>query len=152
VEEIITGPLKMESTAQHLNSVLNNRFVKVYGRWGNRVAPWDFDALAACGSLKSSVNDLLLYAKANMVHGDDRLSNAFDLTHQITYSKTRKLGLGWLLLTLNGDDYCWHNGGTGGCRSFIIFNSQKDIAIIILANTAISCDGLAIAILKSMQQ
>src|SRR3569833_878579 len=55
VSEIITRPLGMFSTAQYLNPLFTPRFVGVYNLDGQPTEPWDFDVLAACGALRSTV-------------------------------------------------------------------------------------------------
>lgn len=135
VKEIITGPLEMKSTFQHLTPELSKRFVKVYGLNAIETKAWDFDALAGCGALKSTVNDLLTYAKNNMESGVPDLSAAFNLSHEVTFLKEPAVGLGWHLLQRAGELYYWHNGGTGGSRSFLAFNIKKKTAIVLLANS-----------------
>ena len=151
IKEIITGPLEMSNTMQHLTAEVNERFVKGYTKWGWPAKYWDFDVLAACGSLRSTINDLLVYAAANMANTNDMLTKSFMLTHQVTFSKKTRVALGWHLLTLNNTDYYWHNGGTGGFRSFLMFCAERHFAVAILSNSAVSCDGLAINILRRLQ-
>ncbi len=45
------------------------------------------------GRLCSTVNDLLLYAKTNINCKSSSLSNAFGLSHQITFSKGPVVGI-----------------------------------------------------------
>ncbi|MDB5135990.1 MAG: beta-lactamase family protein [Mucilaginibacter sp.] len=151
VEEIICTPLGMKSTAQHLNPALKQRFVTVYNEEGKATPAWNFSALAACVALRSTVNDLLIYTKANMTKGDTKLSRAFELTHQITFNKDAKLGLGWHIIVVNNVDYIFHNGGTYGCSSFLAFNADKNIAIVVLSNAGVNTDALGSAILKKLQ-
>src|SRR6185312_13243730 len=69
VREIICKPLNMFSTGQYLNPLLAPRFVQVYNTHGDPTPPWDFDVLAPCGALRSTLNDLLIYTKANIHPG-----------------------------------------------------------------------------------
>jgi CubicO group peptidase (beta-lactamase class C family) len=151
VEEIICTPLGMKSTAQHLTPALKQRFVTVYNEEGKATPAWNFSALAPCGALRSTVNDLLIYTKANMMKADTKLSRAFELTHQITFNKDAKLGLAWHIIVVNNVDYIFHNGGTYGCSSFLAFNADKSIAIVVLSNAGVSTDALGSAILKKLQ-
>lgn len=151
VEDIICKPLGMQSTAQHLSAALKQRFVTVYNEDGSATPAWNFNALAPCGALRSTMNDLLIYARANMIKSDTRLSKAFELTHQVTFSKDAKLGLGWHIIVVNNVEYYFHNGGTYGCSSYLAFNAEKNIAIVILSNSGWSTDELGTAILKKMQ-
>lgn len=149
--EMITKPLYMESTAQHLTNLLKPRFVPVYNEDGAETLHWDWDALAPAGALNSSLNDLLIYAKANMAKPTTRLTKALALTHQITYDKTPKVGLGWHIITVNGVDYYFHDGGTGGSSTFFAFNIEKNIAVILLSNSAASTYATGVDILKQLQ-
>ena len=151
VQKIICDPLNMQSTRQHLNPVQKQRFVKVYNEEGKETSAWNFNVLAPCGALRSTVNDLLIYVKANMTKDDTRLSKAFDLTHQITFNKGIKLGLAWHIIVVNNVEYYFHNGGTYGCSSFLAFNTEKNIAVVILSNAQESTDELGGAILKKLQ-
>jgi CubicO group peptidase (beta-lactamase class C family) len=151
VSEIICGPLQMKSTVQHLYPILSTRFASVYDDDGQLTPAWDFDALASCGSLRSTVNDLLLYTKANMTGGESKLSKAFELTHQITYNSDAKVGLAWHLINVDGISYYFHDGGTYGSSSFLAYNTKKNITVIILSNAVASTDELGVNILKKLQ-
>jgi CubicO group peptidase (beta-lactamase class C family) len=151
VTEIICKPLAMFSTDQYLNPLLAPRFVQVYNAGGQATEAWDFDVLAACGSLRSTLNDMLLYAKANLHPGNDKLSKAIGLTHRITFTKDLKIAMAWHIITVNGVDYIFHNGGTNGSSSFLAFNPKTNIAVVVLSNAAESTDAVGTGILKKIQ-
>ncbi|ASU35777.1 serine hydrolase domain-containing protein [Mucilaginibacter xinganensis] len=150
VGEIITRPLGMLSTSQYLNPLLSPRFVSVYNSNGQPTLAWDFDVLAPCGALRSTLNDLLKYASANMHPGKDSLSKAIELTHQITFNRDVKIGLGWHTMVVNGINYYFHNGGTYGSNSFLAFNAEKNIAIVVLSNAYEPTDPVAAGILGKL--
>jgi CubicO group peptidase (beta-lactamase class C family) len=150
VREIICKPLGMFSTDQYLNPLLAPRFVQVYNAGGQPTEPWDFDVLAACGALRSTLNDMLLYAKANLHPGTDALSKAIALTHKVTFNKDVKIGLAWHIITVNGVDYYFHNGDTNGSSSFLAFNAEKNIAVVVLSNAVESTDALGTGILRKL--
>ncbi|MDB5149932.1 MAG: class beta-lactamase-related serine hydrolase [Mucilaginibacter sp.] len=151
IQEVICNPLGMKNTIQHLSALQLPHFTKVYSQYGDATVAWDFDALAACGALHSTINDLLIYAKANMINGTDKLSKAFDLTHQITYSKDAKIALGWHIILVDGVEYIFHNGGTYGSSSFLAFNADKKLAVVVLSNAAESTDAVGTGIIKKLQ-
>lgn len=151
VTEMITQPLNMTETAQHIKSILKPRIVQVYNEDGVETPHWYWDALASAGSLNSSLNDLLLYAKANMAKPTTRLTKAMTLTHQVTYNQAPKVGLGWHIITVNNIDYYFHDGGTGGSSTFFAFNIEKNTAVIILSNSIESTYNMGIDILKQLQ-
>jgi CubicO group peptidase (beta-lactamase class C family) len=151
VREIISKPLGMFSTDQYLNPLLAPRFVQVYNAGGQPTEPWDFDVLAACGALRSTLNDMLLYAKANLHPGTDALSKAIGLTHKVTFNKDVKIGLAWHIITVNGVEYYYHNGITNGSNCFLAFNTEKNIAVVVLSNAVESTDALGTGILRKLQ-
>jgi CubicO group peptidase (beta-lactamase class C family) len=151
VSEIICKPLGMKNTVQHLYPMLATRFTTVYNEDGHQTPAWDFDALAACGSLRSTINDLMTYARANMIKTNSKLSEAFELAHQITYNHEPKVGLGWHIIKVAAVDYYFHNGGTEGSSSFLAYNAEKGLAVIILSNSGASTDNTGFGILKRLQ-
>ncbi len=151
VRDIICKPLNIFNTDQNINPLAAPRFVQVYAKNGQPVTGWDFDVLAACGALRSTLNDMLIYAKANMHPGTDELSKAFMLTQKVTFNKDVKVGLAWHIITVDGVEYTFHNGGTNGSSSFVAFNADKNIAVVILSNAAESTDGLGTGILRRIQ-
>lgn len=153
IAEVITQPLGMKNTVQHLYPMLTPRFAPVYDETGNPTSAWDFDALASAGALRSSMNDLVLYAIANMnSKGLTPLNKAIDLTHQVTVSNSdAKVGLGWFISTINGVDYYFHGGGTGGSSSFFAFNQAENLAVIILSNAVESTDPMGVGLIKKLQ-
>ena len=150
VRDIICKPLGMFSTDQYLNPLLMPRSVQVYNANGQPTEAWDFDVLAPCGALKSTLNDMMLYAKANLHPGADELSKAIELTHKITFNKDVKIGLAWHVIKVDGVEYYFHNGGTNGSSSFLAFNPEKNIAVVVLSNAAESTDALGTGIFEEI--
>ncbi len=152
VSEIITQPLGMKTTVQHLYPMLASRFVTVYDEDGKETPAWDFDAMAAIGSLKSTMNDLVLYTAANMnTKATSPVYKAINLTHQITFKNDDiKIGLGWHIITVNHKEYYFHNGGTGGSSSYIAFDAAKNFAVIILSNSVESTDDIGTTLLEKL--
>ena len=46
----------------------------------------------------------------------------------------------------------WHNGATGGYRSFIGFVPETGTGVAVLCNSAIDVDDVAVRILELLQQ
>lgn len=151
VQQVICRPLGMLSTAQNLNPLMSPRFTQPYNIKGKPTPAWDFDILAACGALRSTMNDMLIYANANLHPANNALGRAMALTHRVTYSKDVKVAMGWHIITVNGVDYIFHNGGTNGSSSFLAFNPQKNIAVVVLSNAYKSTDELGTSIIRAIQ-
>ncbi len=151
VAEIICQPLGLNNTTEHPDP--DTQYVtKVYNAKGQETPTWTYDDFTAHGSLKSTVPDLLTYAKAHFKMPESDLEHALALTRQFTYFNPpdTDIGLAWHM-TLVGDELIyWHNGGTFGSRSYMAFTPDKKVAVVILSNTAESVDAIGLSILNAI--
>ncbi|MEO5902736.1 MAG: DUF3471 domain-containing protein, partial [Gemmatimonadaceae bacterium] len=58
------------------------------------------------------------------------------------------IGLAWNTVTVFGLPVTWHNGGTGGFRTFIGIDSQNQRGVIVLSNSTNSPDDIGFHILQ----
>ena len=66
-------------------------------------------------------------------------------THTIRRSAGRddmSIGMNWVIRRMNGTEVVWHNGGTGGYRTWLGFDKTRKVAAIVLTNSALSNDDL----------
>ncbi|HLA58274.1 MAG TPA: serine hydrolase [Puia sp.] len=153
VVEIICDPLGMNETREFIRKDDSIRFVKGYNEEGNYNSQWDFDAMAAAGSIRSSTSDMLLYANAQWGKGPAALEKAIQLTHEKTFSNGAvNTALGWHYIKPGKDEVIFHNGGTGGFRTYLAINLEKKFAVVVLSNTAISVDEMGNALMKWLEQ
>jgi len=151
VQEVICEPLGMKNTTEHPNP--DSQYVaKGYNEKGVETPLWTFDAFTAHGSLKSTVSDLLLYAKAHFKMPETDLEHALALTRQFTYFNPPEtdIGLAWHMNVVGDELIYWHNGATFGSSSYVAFTPDRKMAIVVLSNTAESVDSVALSILKDM--
>ena len=103
--------------------------------------------------LRSTVNDLLEYAAANIHTADKKLDAAMRLTHVVTYREGQvKVALAWHIIKPGKNKLLFHNGGTGGFRSDLAINPVKHFAIVVLSNSAIDMDGLSSALMTWLEE
>ena len=58
-------------------------------------------------------------------------------------SPPRRIGLGWHVDRLAGkQDFIWHNGGTGGYRSYMAVVPDERAGVVVLSNCDISVDAI----------
>lgn len=148
----VCNPLGMHNTRQFLRKTDSSHFAKGYDEEGRYALPWDFKALAGAGAIRSTAADLLKYAKANLGKAPAILYKDLQLTHGITFkSNIATVGLGWHYIRPRNDWVIFHNGGTGGYRSYLAIHLQKKYAVIILSNSAISVDNMGNEIMKWLE-
>jgi CubicO group peptidase (beta-lactamase class C family) len=115
------------------------------------VPNWTWDALAGAGGLISSASDqlALIDAELDAASGSKQpLRAAMRLTQedQIPGQAGANEGLGW---QIDGLGRFWHNGGTGGFRSFIGFDPKTRRGMVILSSSAVSLvDHIALDLYK----
>jgi len=96
----------------------------VQGYAGKKAATaWNFKALAAAGSIRSSIEDLLAYGVAHISSNTQNLGQAMQLVMTPQYQKdSLSIGLGWHI----NNGIHWHNGGTGRFRSIIMIDVKNN--------------------------
>lgn len=136
VLERICQPLEMTSTRVHPDESMQARHISGHDADGTISRNWQFDCMASCGGLHSTVNDLLKFLSGQMGLTETPLRLAFDLSHQPHYKVNDRLemGLNWFLLK---SDIIYHSGMTGGYNSFIGFSKSKKIGMVVLSDTTI---------------
>lgn len=151
VQEIICQPLGLKNTTEF--PAPDSQYVaKVYNKQGQETPLWTFDAFAAHGALKSSVKDLLTYAKAHFKIPETDLEHALARTRQFTYFNPpdTDVGLAWHMNLVGDELIYWHNGSTFGSSSYIAFSPDRKMAVVVLSNTAEPVDSVGLAILNSI--
>jgi CubicO group peptidase (beta-lactamase class C family) len=149
LQERIVTPLGMKSTSLSLSAAAKTRFVQGHDESGSAVSAWDFQALAGAGGIRSTVNDMLLFLKANMDKAPSPLQEAMNLCKQLSFeSADTKVGLGWFKSTRFNQAW-WHNGMTGGYASFAMIDLERQLGVIILSNSAVNVDALGLDLMKN---
>jgi len=140
-EQLVTRrfltPLGMTETAITLTPAMRARLAPGHDGEGHVVPNWDLPTLAGAGALRSTAGDLLTFLVANLDSAATPLSRTLVQTHverQATGDPNLKIGLAWHILTRPVGKIVWHNGGTGGYRSFIGFDPARRIGVVVLCN------------------
>ena len=114
----------------------------------NKTKHWNIPTLAGAGAIKSSAEDMVKYLQANMVRNS---SPAIALAQEETASfipDRSDIGLGWIINSFDNDQkYYWHNGGTGGFRSYMGYDKNSQKGIVILSNSIFPMDDIGDAYL-----
>jgi serine-type D-Ala-D-Ala carboxypeptidase/endopeptidase len=155
VRDRICAPLALEDTAIDVRCGARDRFADGHDRRGRSVPYWHLGALAGAGGLRSSVNDLLRFLELQLAEPTTRLARAARTTHASRAKRGRlEQGLGWVSLPLRGNPcrMLWHNGGTGGFRSFLGFVPDTGVGVVVLSNSARSVDAIGFRILESLSR
>ena len=150
IAERIGHVLEMEDTMITLTADMKKRLARGHNPAGE-VPNWDIPTFAGAGALRSTANDMLTFLGANMGINRSPLSPAMDMTHEPRFDagETMKVGLGWHIRDNGKTQIIWHNGGTGGYRSFCGFIKDKKIGVVVLSNMNIGADDIGFYLLDN---
>jgi serine-type D-Ala-D-Ala carboxypeptidase/endopeptidase len=134
----------MKDTAIALPPRLKARLAAGHTATLEPAANWDLDALAGAGAIRSTANDMLTFLAAQLGFAPSPLRAA--MAAQLVPRRAGPMpiidmALGWHVSKLGSGDVYWHNGGTGGYRTFFGFDPKARIGAVVLTNAATPAGG-----------
>jgi CubicO group peptidase (beta-lactamase class C family) len=133
----ITRPLGMESTRIELTPDMRSRLAPPHSSYDVVTSNLEDPTLAGAGAIQSTANDLLTFLAANMGITDTELLPALQLAS--TPQRPGEMwtlayiGLGWNLPG-SGNGIHYHGGGSFGTTSFLAWDSERQIGVVVLMN------------------
>ena len=123
----------MQNSTSEISKV-EGMLVKGFDKNGNETLNWERDFFKGNGAVLSTVEDLTKFLKAQFYTTNKELV----LTRKETFNSdvNRSIGLGWHIKTNSYGKQFWHNGATGGYRSYMIVDVEKQKGVVILSNYA----------------
>jgi len=111
---------------------------------GNLGGYWNWksdDGYLPTGALTSTISDMMQYVELQILGDIPYLSQGHEIIAEINattkqYEKMNirmdGIGLGWMIDIKN--DIIWHNGATSNFNSYVAFDKDKQIGVVILSN------------------
>jgi CubicO group peptidase (beta-lactamase class C family) len=134
VRRKITGPLGMNDTVIALSPEQAARFLPGYDSRGRPTPPWDLDAFASAGGIRSTAGDMLTYLQAQLHPEASPLRAAIAESQRVRgyITGNARIALAWAYDPATG--VYAHDGATDGFTSYACFNPQLDFAAIVMMN------------------
>ena len=142
IDKRIFQPLGMKDSGIEIGE---GKLIQGHNGSGSPTSQWDLPTLAGAGAIRSNTVDMMKYLVANINEKE-----AYVLTHapRKDFSDFQKIGLAWISQK-NGDlAFTWHNGGTGGFRTFTGFSKTEKVGVVVLANSVQGVDEVGVRILE----
>ena len=145
VRDRIAGPLELGDTyvpcSEH---EVRAGAVTPRNRRGRAVEPWANEAVAPAGCTRSSAADLAVLLRAML---DGSVPGADALDPAAAFGRRLRIGAGWLTGPMLRRTVTWHNGGTGGFRSFVGIDRANGVGVALVSASTRSVDGAAARLL-----
>ena len=103
---------------------------------GDVVPLWDLPTLAGAGALRSHVGDMLTFLAANIGPAESGLEQSMRDSHEARRdaSAQTSVGLNWHILSGGESQITFHDGGTAGFTTFVAFDPDRQVGVVVLAN------------------
>ena len=133
----VWAPLGMTGTAITLTPWMREHLALGHDEAGNVAANWDLPTLAGAGAIRSTTIDMLKFVDANLHPERGALERAMAVAHQERnpIGPGTSIGLNWMVQHAGADTIVWHNGGTGGYRTFVGIEPGRKTGVVIMTNT-----------------
>lgn len=135
IQSRIALPLVMPDTGITLSASMKQRMATGHNAMLAPVAYWDLPTLAGAGALRSSANDMLTLLEAFLGYKESPLAPAMKAMIEVRRpmgTTKAEIGLAWII----AGESAWHNGGTGGFRSFIGYDPKAGTGVVVLSNAS----------------
>ncbi len=102
------------------------------------VENWDLPTLAGAGALRSTANDMLVFLAANLGYVKSPLAQAMadEVSIRRPVAGEIEIAYGWHVQTKDGSSIIWHNGGTGGYRTYMGYDPKARTGVVVLSNVS----------------
>jgi CubicO group peptidase (beta-lactamase class C family) len=145
--ERISRPLGLDgTTVPVLRENLPDRAPTGFSATGRPVGPWTLGSYAPAGGIRSTATDLEHYVRALL---DGSAPGIDALEPRMSDGTGGQIGYAWFTESSHGTEITWHNGMTAGFASMVVLDRATHKAVIMLSNTAVGVEKLAIDILTS---
>ena len=149
VAERVSVPLGLDSvTIPTSVADLDEHAVQGRDASGRRQQAWTGLADAPAGAVRADIGDLTELARA-LLAGEAPGSAALE---PVADFDGDRIGAGWITSEHEGLTYTWHNGGTGGFRTWLGMDRATGTAVVVLAATSESMDEAGLELLREVSR
>ncbi|MHC4655244.1 MAG: serine hydrolase [Planctomycetota bacterium] len=151
----ICRPLQMKDTSIRMSPEQSARHADGYDSTGQKIPTRELPIVYwSAGSLRSTLNDMLKFLKANLTPDRSRLGRAIKKTHKPHFPSSiphTRTGMAWNITSTGISTVIWHEGQIQSHYAFIGLDQKQGIGIVILSSSGIPLTDIGIHILDSRQ-
>ncbi|WP_293782101.1 serine hydrolase [uncultured Aeromicrobium sp.] len=148
VAERLAEPLGLSSfTVPPSAEQVGKNAVQGRDRAGRDQQPWADEGMAPAGGIRASAADMATLARALL---DGTAPGAWAVEPQADFGDGVRIGAAWLTENVGGRTVTWHNGGTGGFRSWFGMDRERGVAVYVSGVTSVDVDEVGFALLQDV--
>lgn len=106
--------------------------------------PWTGEAVGPAGGIRASVRDLARLISSLL---DGSAPGVAALDPVAPFGRGMRIGAAWITMNMAGREVTWHNGGSGGFRSWLGLDRAGRTGVAVLSATAVPVDRHGFALL-----
>lgn len=149
VAERVSGPLGLDSFSIPTSADdLGEHAVQGRDATGRRQQAWTGLADAPAGAIRADIHDMTELARALLA----REAPGVAALDPVADFDEHRIGAGWITSEHEGMTYTWHNGGTGGFRTWVGLDRGSGTAVVVLAATSASVDEVGLELLQQVSR
>ena len=137
VKTRILKPLGMNDSAITFTTSMKSHLALGHNEGGTQTPNWDLPTLAGAGALRSTPEDMAKFLAANLGFKKTKISDTLNDARKPrrTYEGSpMKIGFNWITTKADDKDIVWHNGGTGGYRTFAGIDEVAKKGVFVATN------------------
>ncbi|TDE97564.1 class A beta-lactamase-related serine hydrolase [Occultella glacieicola] len=148
VRDRLVGPLDLDpfyvptSTADLRPGALSGRSAR-----GRTREAWTGEALGPAGGIRASIEAMARLAAALLAGSAPGMAA---LNPVAPFGAGARIGAAWITVDVDGRAITWHNGGSGGFRSWLGLDRAAGTAAVILSATAAAVDAPGFRLLTEL--
>jgi CubicO group peptidase (beta-lactamase class C family) len=139
VKTRLCAPLFLRDTTIALNSDQAARMTRAHAENGGLLPNWDVTGLEGAGAFRSTAEDMLTYAAANLGILPSPLLPAMKLAQlprkHVSSIPTLYIGLFWNIMNFGGKEYVLHAGRSGGYFALVLLSPEDGAGVVFLSDT-----------------
>ncbi|RQN02960.1 class A beta-lactamase-related serine hydrolase [Aeromicrobium camelliae] len=148
VAERIAEPLGLSSFTVPLSpDQLADDAVQGRDRAGRAQQAWADEGFAPAGGIRASAADMATLAQGLL---DQTAPGVAALDPQADFGDGLQIGAAWFTEKVGGRTVTWHNGGTGGFRSWFGMDREHGVAVYLAGATTVDLDEIGFALLRDV--
>lgn len=141
-------PLGMQATYVPAHpEELRRSAVAGRSRLGGAREAWTGEAIGPAGGIRSSIEDLSRLVAALL---DGSAPGVAALDDAAEFGPRVRIGAAWITIGLKGNRVTWHNGGTGGFRSWLGVDRTAGTGVAVVSAASAPTDGFGFRTLQGL--